>query len=46
MTDPLAGPRAISPDGSTAFAAVQFDGSTADLGRTTLDELFDTAALA
>ena len=32
VTDPLAGPRAISPDGSTAFAAVQFDGSTAELG--------------
>jgi hypothetical protein len=31
VTDPLAGPRSISPDGSTAFAAVQFDGSTADL---------------
>ena len=46
VTDPLAGPRAISPDGSTAFAAVQFDGSTADLGRATLDELFDTAAPA
>ncbi|MGE0309745.1 MAG: MMPL family transporter, partial [Acidimicrobiia bacterium] len=46
VTDPLAGPRSISPDGSTAFAAVQFDGSTADLGRATLDELFDTATPA
>ncbi|MCB0987580.1 MAG: MMPL family transporter [Acidimicrobiales bacterium] len=46
VTDPLAGPRSISPDGSTAFAAVQFAGSTADLGRTTLDDLFETAAPA
>ncbi len=46
VTDPLAGPRSISPDGATAFAAVQFGGSTADLGRATLDALFETAAPA
>jgi putative drug exporter of the RND superfamily len=43
VTDPMAGARSISPDGTTAFAAVQFDGSTAELGRAGLDDLFDTA---
>jgi RND superfamily putative drug exporter len=46
VTDPLAGPRSISSDGSTAFTAVQFDASAADLGRSTLDALFETAAPA
>ncbi len=46
VTDPLASPRSISPDGSTAFAAVQFSDSTADLGRATLDKLLETAAPA
>ncbi|MBK6671231.1 MAG: MMPL family transporter [Actinobacteria bacterium] len=46
MTEPLAGPRSISPDASTAFAAVQFDASTADLGRDVLDALTDTAGPA
>ena len=40
VTEPLAGPRSISADGTTAFAAVQFDSSTAELGREALDELF------
>ena len=43
VTEPLASPRSISPDGTTAFAAVQFDGTTSDLGREVVDELFDTA---
>jgi RND superfamily putative drug exporter len=46
VTDPLAGPRSISPDGSTAFAAVQFDASTAELGREVLEDLVGTAASA
>ena len=46
VTEPLASQRSISPDGTTAFAAVQFDASTAELGRSTLEELFDTAGLA
>ena len=46
VTDPLAGPRSIATDGATAFAAVQFDGSTAELGRGTLADLFETAAPA
>ena len=46
ITEPLAGERSISPDGSTAFAAVQFKGSSAELGRETLDDLFTTAAPA
>ena len=45
-TDPLATPRSISPDGTTAFAAVQFDAPTADLGRSALDALLDTATPA
>ncbi|MBU1865108.1 MAG: MMPL family transporter [Actinobacteria bacterium] len=46
VTDPLAGPRSISPDGTTAFAAVQFDGTTAELGNATRDALFETAGPA
>jgi len=46
VTDPLAGPRSISPDGATAFAAVQFDDSTADLGRGALEALVETGAPA
>ncbi|HRW41858.1 MAG TPA: MMPL family transporter, partial [Microthrixaceae bacterium] len=46
VTEPLANPRSISPDGTTAFAAVQFDAPTAELGRSTLDALFDTATPA
>jgi RND superfamily putative drug exporter len=46
VTDPLAGERSISPDGATAFAAVQFEGTTAELGTAALDELLDTAAPA
>jgi len=42
VTEPLASPRSISADGSTAFAAVQFDASAADLGREALDELIAT----
>ncbi len=43
VTDPLASARSISPEGTTAFASVQFDGSTADLGRAAVDALLDTA---
>ncbi|MGB3410055.1 MAG: MMPL family transporter [Microthrixaceae bacterium] len=46
VTEPLASPMAISPDGRTAFAAVQYDRSTADLGRRAVDELLDTSAPA
>ncbi|MCU0268571.1 MAG: MMPL family transporter [Acidimicrobiales bacterium] len=46
VTEPLATPRSISPDGTTAFAAVQFDAPTAELGRSTLDALVDTATPA
>jgi RND superfamily putative drug exporter len=42
VTEPLASPRSISADGTTAFAAVQFDASAADLGRDSLDELTAT----
>jgi RND superfamily putative drug exporter len=45
-TDPLAGPRSISRDGTTAFASVQFDASTADLGMETRDLLFETGSAA
>lgn len=45
-TDPLASPRAISADGTTAFSAVQFNASTAELGNETRDVLFETAAAA
>jgi RND superfamily putative drug exporter len=43
VTEPLASTRSISPDGTTAFASVQFDGSTADLGRGAVDALIGTA---
>ncbi len=43
VTEPLAGPRSISADGATAFAAVQFDESAAALGHTTVDALLETA---
>jgi RND superfamily putative drug exporter len=46
VTDPVGSPRSISADGSTAFAAVQFDASTADLGVETRDALFETATAA
>ncbi len=46
VTEPLASPRSISADGATAFASVQFDGSTADLGREALDALIETAGPA
>jgi len=46
VTDPLASQRSISQDEMTAFASVQFDGSTAELGSSTLDDLFETAAPA
>ena len=45
-TDPLASPRSISSDGTTAFAAVQFHGSTADLGAEVRDLLFETGSAA
>jgi RND superfamily putative drug exporter len=46
VTDPLASPRSMSPDGTTAFAAVQFDGSTAELGQDALHALTGTAGPA
>ncbi len=46
VTDPLASPRSMSTDGATAFASVQFDASTADLGRDALDALIETAGPA
>jgi RND superfamily putative drug exporter len=46
VTDPLASPRSTSPDKTTSFASVQFDGSTADLGHKTLNALIHTAAPA
>ncbi len=46
VTEPLASPRSISADATTAFAAVQFDASAADLGRAALDDLLDTAGPA
>lgn len=46
VTDPLTDPRSKSPDGSTVFASVQFDKSTADLGHKTVDALVDTAGPA
>jgi RND superfamily putative drug exporter len=46
VTEPLDGARSISPDGATAYATVQFEGTTAELGTATLDELLDTAAPA
>lgn len=42
VTDPLT-PRSTSPDGHTAFAAVQYDASTAKIGSAGLDALLDTA---
>jgi len=45
-SEPLGSPRSMSPDGTTAFTSVQFDGSTAELGRDTLDALLETAAPA
>ena len=46
VSEPLASPRSISPDASTAFAAVQFDAGTADLGRETLEALVETSTAA
>lgn len=46
VTDALSSPRSISKDGTTAFVSVQFDGATADLGRTALDALIETAGPA
>jgi RND superfamily putative drug exporter len=46
VTEPLASPRSISADQTTAFASVQFDGSTAELGREALDALTATAGSA
>ncbi len=45
VTEPLASQRSISPDGNTAFAAVQFDLPVADLGKETLEELIAVGAL-
>ena len=43
VTEPLAGPMSQSPDGKTAFAAVQYNASTSDLGRPAVDALAATA---
>lgn len=45
-TDPIASPLSISADGRTAFAAVQYDATTAELGSPALEELRGTAAPA
>ncbi len=45
-TEPLASPLSQSPDGKTAFAAVQYNASTADLGRAAVDALTATAVPA
>lgn len=45
-TDPLANPRSLSQDNSTAFASIQFDSTTAELGRSALEELLATSAPA
>lgn len=46
VTEPLDGPRSISSDGATAFAAVQFDAPTAELGHSAVDALVATASPA
>lgn len=46
VTDPIASPLSISADGRTAFAAVQYDATTAELGSPALEELRGTAAPA
>ncbi len=46
VTEPLASERSISADGTTAFAAVQFDDSAAELGTDVLDALLDIAPAA
>ncbi|MEZ5267401.1 MAG: MMPL family transporter [Microthrixaceae bacterium] len=46
VTDPLGNPMSMSPDGSTAFAAVQYDSAVADLGQEAFDALKETAAPA
>ncbi len=46
VTDPLDGSRSISPDQRTAFAAVQYDASTKDVGHDGLDALVATAPSA
>ena len=46
VTDPIANPLSISADGRTAFAAVQYDATTAELGSPALEELRGTAAPA
>ncbi len=46
VTEPLASPRSMSQDATTAFASVQYDGSTADLGRAAVDALIGTAGSA
>ena len=42
VTEPLASPLSQSPDRKTAFAAVQYDASTAELGRPAVDALAAT----
>ncbi|MFN8103628.1 MAG: MMPL family transporter [Acidimicrobiia bacterium] len=46
VTDPLASPRSVSADASTAFAAVQFDATTAELGKAAVEDLRAAAAPA
>ncbi len=46
VTDPWTNPRAVSPDGTTAFAAVQYDASSATLGRSAVDALADATGPA
>lgn len=46
VTDPIATPMSISSDGRTAFAAVQYDRTTAELGSGALEDLVSTAGPA
>lgn len=46
VTDPIASPLSISADGRTAFAAVQYEATTAELGSPALEALRGTAAPA
>ena len=46
VTDPLGNPMSMSPDDTTAFAAVQYDSTVADLGQEAFDALKETAGPA
>ena len=46
VTEPLGSPLSMSPDGTTAFAVVQYDSTVADLGQEAFDALKETAGPA